>query len=86
MNKEMTFADNLKKAIENAGINMTVLANETGITYNMIKKYCYGQAEPTVSYALKMAKALNVSIDELLGYEASGAKDMFREVFEEDFT
>ena len=39
MNKEMIFADNLKKAIENAGINMTVLANETGITYNMIKKY-----------------------------------------------
>ena len=36
MNKEMIFADNLKKAIENAGINMTVLANETGITYNMI--------------------------------------------------
>ena len=41
MNKEMIFADNLKKAIENAGINMTVLANETGITYNMIKKWCF---------------------------------------------
>ena len=86
MNKEMIFADNLKKAIENAGINMTVLANETGITYNMIKKYCHAQAEPTVSYALRMAKVLNVSLDELMGYEVPEAKDMFREVFEEDFT
>lgn len=38
MNKEMIFADNLKKAIENAGINMTVLANETGITLQYDKK------------------------------------------------
>ena len=67
MNKEMIFADNLKKAIENAGINMTVLANETGITYNM-------------------TKVLNVSLDELMGYDVPEAKDMFREVFEEDFT
>ena len=86
MDKEMIFADSLKKAIENAGINMTVLANETGITYNMIKKYCHAQAEPTVSYALRMAKVLNVSLDELMGYEVPEAKDMFREVFEEDFT
>ncbi len=86
MDRQETFADNLKQAIQNAGMNMTALANETGITYNMIKKYCYAQAEPTVSYALRMAKVLNVSIDELMGYEVPETKNMFREVFEEDFT
>lgn len=86
MKKETNFAENLKNAIADAGINMTALANETGITYNMIKKYCHGQAEPTLSYALKMAKTLNVSLDGLMGYEIVEKKDMFREVFEEDFT
>lgn len=39
-----------------------------------------------MSYALRMAKVLNVSLDELMGYEAPEAKDMFRNLFEEDFT
>ncbi|MDD6190662.1 MAG: AMP-binding protein [Firmicutes bacterium] len=84
MEAETTFGTNLKKKLEEKNITMTALANETGITYNMIKKYCNGGADPTVSYALKIAKALGVSMDELLGYEPK--KNMFREVFERDFT
>lgn len=90
MNKEIkneaTFAENLKEQLAMAGMTMTNLANSTGITYNMIKKYCHGVAEPTMSYALKMAKVLGVSIDSLVGYEAEENRDMFRDVFEEDFT
>ena len=82
----MSFGDNLKNILSARGMTMTELANKTGITYNMIKKYCSGNADPTVSYALKIAKELEVSIDELMDYKAPENKNMFREVFEKDFT
>lgn len=82
----MALSDNLKRALKSKGMNMTTLANETGITYNMIKKYCAGEADPTVSYALKMAEVLEVSIDSLLDYKPAIKKNMFQEVFEHDFT
>ena len=36
----MSFGDNLKNILSARGMTMTELANKTGITYNMIKKYC----------------------------------------------
>ena len=82
----MSFSENLKNALSQSNMTMTDLANSTGITYNMIKKYCAGGADPTVSYALKIAETLNVSIDELMDYRAPEQKNMFRQVFERDFT
>lgn len=80
------FGENLKKRLEEKQMSMTNLAHQTGITYNMIKKYCAGQAEPTISYASEIAKALDTSVDMLIGHGRSEKKDMFRQVFEEDFT
>jgi len=82
----MLFGERLRALLEEKGVSMTRLANETGITYNMIKKYCAGGAEPTVSYAALMADALEVSVDSLMGHEPKTKKNMFREVFERDFT
>ncbi len=82
----MNFGARLKELLEKKGMSMNRLAAETGITYNMIKKYCGQGAEPTVSNAAAMADALNVSIDELTGHEHREEKSMFRQVFEEDFT
>ena len=65
---------------------MTTLANETGITYNMIKKYCTTSSEPTISNAEKMADVLGVSLDELTGHVSKSKKSMFQEVCEEDMT
>ncbi|MFR2565287.1 MAG: AMP-binding protein [Anaerovoracaceae bacterium] len=84
--KDNAFAEKLKSVLDDNGITMTQLANDTGITYNMVKKYCHGMAEPTISYALKIAETLNVSIDWLMGYEPVKKNDMFREVFEQDVT
>ncbi|SHJ33293.1 AMP-binding protein [Parasporobacterium paucivorans] len=80
------FGDSLKKRLEEKQMSMTNLANQTGITYNMIKKYCAGQAEPTVSYASEIAKALGTTVDYLIGGSDPGEKDMFRKVFEENFS
>ena len=65
----MSFSENLKCALAQSGMTMTDLANSTGITYNMIKKYCAGNAEPTVSYALKMAEESDVVILAGKGHE-----------------
>ena len=82
----MNFGERLKSLLENKCMSMNQLANKTGITYNMIKKYCNLGAEPTVSYAALIADALDMSADELIGHEYTEKKSMFREVFEEDFT
>ena len=82
----MNFGERLKSLLENKCMSMNQLANKTGITYNMIKKYCNLGAEPTVSYAALIADALDISVDELIGHEYTEKKSMFREVFEEDFT
>ena len=82
----MALAERIKEALNSRGMSMTDLANETGITYNMIKKYCAGEADPTISYALSMAKVLGVSLDSLMDYEPPKESNMFREVFEHDFT
>ena len=82
----MLFGEKLKALLEEKGVSMTRLSKETGITYNMIKKYCNNGAEPTASYAVMIADALEVSLDELLGRDFQKAKNMFQEVFEEDFT
>ena len=82
----MNFGERLTKLLNKNGMSMTTLANETGITYNMIKKYCTANSEPTISNAEKMADVLGVSLDELTGHVSKSKKSMFQEVFEEDMT
>ncbi len=82
----MNFGERLTKILNERGMSITTLANETGITYNMIKKYCSTNSEPTISYAEKMADVLGVSLDELTGHVSPNKKTMFQEVFEEDMT
>ena len=82
----MNFGERLTKILNERGMSITTLANETGITYNMIKKYCSTNSEPTISYAEKMADVLGISLDELTGHVSKSKKSMFQEVFEEDMT
>ena len=82
----MNFGERLTKILNERGMSITTLANETGITYNMIKKYCSTNSEPTISYAGKMADVLGISLDELTGHVSKSKKSMFQEVFEEDMT
>lgn len=82
----MSFGDTLKELLKEKNKPMNALANETGITYNMIKKYCSSGAEPSLTYAAKIADALDVSIDDLIGHQVRKKKSMFQQVFEEDLT
>lgn len=82
----MNFGENLKIFLSNNNMTMTALSKKTGITYNMIKKYCAEEADPTISYALKIAEVLETSLDELMNYTPKRKTTMFQDVFERDFT
>lgn len=82
----MNFGKNLKIFLSKNNMTMTSLSKETGITYNMIKKYCAEEADPTISYALKIAEVLGTSLDELMDYTPKRKTTMFQDVFERDFT
>jgi len=82
----MNFGESLKKILDEKNISISTLANEAGISYNMVKKYCNSGAEPTIINAAKIASVLGVSIDSMVGHEIHEEKSMFRQVFEEDFT
>ena len=82
----MGFGIKLKEILCDKGMSMTELSKRTGITYNMIKKYCSGNADPTFSYAQMIAKELDLSLDAFMSYTATSNKPMLQQVFEEDFT
>ncbi len=82
----MNFGENLKIFLSKNNMTMTALSKKTGITYNMIKKYCAEEADPTISYALKIAEVLETSLDELMNYTPKRKTTMFQDVFERDFT
>jgi len=82
----MSFGEHLKRLLETRHQTMNALANETGISYNMIKKYCTSGAEPTLSFAVRIADSLGVSLDMLIGHKPQESRSMFRQVFEEQLT
>lgn len=63
----MKFSERLKKFREEQGLTQVQLSELTGITARQIQKYEGGQARPRLDAAEKIAKALNISADELLG-------------------
>lgn len=63
----MKFSERLKKFREEQGLTQVQLSELTGITTRQIQKYEGGQARPRLDAAEKIAKALNISADELLG-------------------
>ncbi|WP_275100331.1 helix-turn-helix domain-containing protein [Sedimenticola hydrogenitrophicus] len=54
------FAERLIRARKAAGLSMSALASEVGVSANAIKKYEHGENMPSSTNLLKLAKALNV--------------------------
>ncbi|MEZ9920028.1 helix-turn-helix domain-containing protein [Vibrio breoganii] len=54
------FAERLERARKAAGLSMSALASEVGLSANAIKKYEHGTTMPSSSNLLKLAKALDV--------------------------
>lgn len=54
------FAERLVRARKAAGLSMSALAEEVGLSANAIKKYEHGETMPSSANLLKLAKALGV--------------------------
>jgi transcriptional regulator with XRE-family HTH domain len=60
-------ADNVRKARKKAGLSQDKLAREAGVAYNTIVKIESGENKnPTIETLRNIAKALSVSVDELI--------------------
>lgn len=67
--------DNLKDVMRQRGFTQALLAEKADITEATISRYLAGVHSPKIEYIAKMAAALNVSIDYLLGLSSSSIPD-----------
>ena len=63
----MKFNERLKELREKNNLTQEQLAKISGVSSRMIQRQEYGTSRPRLDAAEKIAKALNVSTDELLG-------------------
>jgi len=60
-------ADNVRKARKKAGLSQDKLAREAGVAYNTVVKIESGENKnPTIDTLRSVAKALDVSVDDLI--------------------
>ena len=65
--KKSTIADNIKKYRQKLGISQDRLSKMADVTYNtIIKIESGGSKNPTIDTLSKIAKALSVSVDDLI--------------------
>lgn len=60
-----TFGDNIKHERKMCGLTQTQLAEKMGITQQQLSQWECNKFEPTVSSIVALAKALDVSYDDL---------------------
>ena len=66
LTREIMIAENVKKYRKKLGLSQDALARKADITYSSLLKIENGN-DPRVSSLIKIADALNVSLDELVG-------------------
>jgi len=65
-----TLAANISRYRKNMGLTQDALAEQLSITFQAVSKWETGQTVPDTALLPKLAQALNISIDKLLGYSA----------------
>ena len=61
------FADNLRRIMRDRGMTQAELGRMVGISQGNVSMYVTGRREPRATYILRIATALGVTTDELLG-------------------
>lgn len=65
----MTIGEKIKEARKKANLSQKALGDKLGVSQQMITQYETGKSEIKPDTALKIAKALNISVEELLGLD-----------------
>lgn len=68
-----TFANSLKSLLEKRGITQRSLAKKLKTTEATVSRYTSGNRTPNVETAVAIAEILDVSMDQLVGYEPPAA-------------
>lgn len=74
----MNFSKNLKGLRKKYGIKQKDLSESTGISRSVLSYYEAEKSEPTLSAVIKIAEALNMSIDDLVSGDLTN-KDFIEE-------
>lgn len=69
------FRDNMKDIMRQRGYTQQWLATQTDIPDATISRYLSGVHNPKIEYVARMAAAMDVSIDYLLGLSTSSSMD-----------
>jgi len=80
------FAKNLARFRKEKGLTQEELVKRSGVAISQIRRYEADNASPTLDVVTKLAKALGISIDELVFDKATGvatSKIMDRELLEQ---
>ena len=80
---ENTPTRQLQLAFKRSGMSQVQLANTTGIPTSTISRYLQGECEPKATAMIKLASALNVSVEYLMGIEENAPTD-YSETADED--
>jgi len=82
----MAFGKNLARFRKEKGLTQEELVKRSGVAVSQIRRYEADKSSPTLEIIAKLAKALGVSIDELVFDKATGvaaSKIMDRELLEQ---
>ena len=66
------FAANLRRIMRDRGMTQAELGRMVGISQGNVSMYVTGRREPRATYLLRIATALGVTTDELLGVKRNG--------------
>lgn len=64
--EEKNIVENVKLLMEEEGLSLRQLEERSGVSYKTIHNLVQGLHSPKVSMAISLAKALEVSLDDLL--------------------
>ena len=73
---DTSIIDRLQIALKQSGLTQAQLASATGITKSSISRYLQGEFEPKATAVVKLAAALNVSVEYLMGMESTEQIDL----------
>ena len=69
--------ERIRMLMEQRGLSQKELANLSNITEASLSKYLSGERTPRIDILLNIARALNVSIDLLLGGEKTAINNLY---------
>ena len=73
----MNFSNNLKKIRKSLKLSQAGLAKLVDISQRTISHYEKGDSEPELIIVCRLADAFNITVDQLLGYDANSDADRY---------